>query len=439
MSLSAGNTRVAVNTLSQVASRGLVILGSLLTTALLTRMLGSFGYGDYVFITSFILIFVGLSDFGLTTIGVREASAKKEKASETFGQILTFRLIIAVLLLVFFNLLVYCLPQFAELRAATAIGSMVIFFLAFRTTAQAVLQTFLRLDLASLLEVSASALFLFPLVFFWLADKAISLTFLMNLWVVSALISSVLGLALSSRFLRIKISFSFTKISSLLKESVPLGVYLLVYSVYDRGIDSFLIKTFTNSQAVGYYGLAYKIHGNLVLGAAFLMNSLFPLLSSFKSSLPVLKKTAEKAFTVLFLTGLVVSTVFFIFAPLVIKIISGPEFSPSVLTLRILVPATFFSYLNHLTGYLLVVLGKQKKLLQFSLGAFLVNFVCNMIFIPIFSFYAAAAVTMLTELVLLVLTKHYLSKNLGLKFSFRSLRKNFPLLLLRKEKFFDKY
>jgi O-antigen/teichoic acid export membrane protein len=110
-----------------------------------------------------------------------------------------------------------------------------------------------------------------------------------------------MGLLFSTRYVRLNFSFNKEKLGRIMLEAFPLGIYLLVYSVYDRGIDSFIVKSIAGSRAVGVYGLAYKVHGNLILGAAFLMNSLFPLLSSHKANLDSLKKTYEKAFTVLLL------------------------------------------------------------------------------------------------------------------------------------------
>ena len=94
--------RVVVNTFSQVASRGLVVLISLLTTGLLTRMFGSTGYGNYIFITSFIFIFISLSDLGVTLTGVRESSAKKDEKGAVFDQILALRSILTLMLFFLF-------------------------------------------------------------------------------------------------------------------------------------------------------------------------------------------------------------------------------------------------------------------------------------------------------------------------------------------------
>jgi len=430
--------RVVVNTFSQVASRGLVVLISLLTTGLLTRMFGSTGYGNYIFITSFIFIFISLSDLGVTLTGVRESSAKKDEKGAVFDQILALRSILTLMLFFLFNLAILFLPQFAGLRLSAFIASFVVFFLTLRTVSQGVLQANLRLDLASTLEIFASLLFLILIFVFKVLGRSVSLNLLMFFWLTSALVSAILGWFISRQYHFLKPSFVKKEMVRLFKEALPLGVYILIFSVYDRGIDSFILKTFFPISIVGYYGLAYKIHGNLVLGAAFLMNSLFPLLSSLKDDLKKLRQIYEKAFTLLLLSGFILLSGGLIFAPWVIKVIAGPGFTPSILALRLLLGATFFSYLNHLTGFLMIALGKQKKLLAFSLIAFLVNLSLNLVFIPLFSFPAAAVITILTELTIFIFTQNFLARNFNLRFSPKAFGENLGKLLNKKEHFFDK-
>lgn len=430
-------SRVIANTFFQVFNRGLVVLISLLTTALLTRYYGVEEYGNYVFITSFILIFVGLSDLGTTTIGVRESSTRKKDTALIFSSVLGLRIAISLLLLLFVDLAILFLPQFAQLKIPALIASTVILFLVARTTSQAILQTFFRMDLASVLEILAAVFFLLPLLFSRIWPLRISLSLLMIVWTLSALFSGIFGFWLIRPYLSLELKIDKKEMLKIVKEASPLGFYLLVYSVYDRGIDSFIIKTFLNSQAVAYYGLAYKIHGNLILGAAFLMNSLFPVLSFLKNNSLELKRIFKKTYTVLLLAGLLVCAVFFIFAPSVIYLVAGRDFSSSILVLRILLAATFFSYLNHLTGFLLVALGEQKTLLRFSLCALLLNLFLNIILIPHFSYFAAAGVTVLTELLILILTQSYLRSNFDLAYSGKTFFENIKLIFSEKLNYFE--
>jgi len=430
-------TKVFKNTVFQIAGRSLTILISLLTTAVLTRTLGVETFGDYVFITSIVLLFVGLTDFGTITIGVREASVSLEKKEKIFGSVLSLRIIISLFIFIAFNLLIYFLPQFAGLREPSLIASFVILFLILRTTMQAVLQVFLRLDLASFLEVIASLLALLFIGSFLLLGIKISLFWLMIFWSVSALASGIAGLYYVKKLISFKLNFNKDDLFKIFKQASPLGVYLLVYAVYDRGIDNFFLKTFVNSEAVGFYGLAYKIHGNLIFGAAFLMNSLFPIISALKNDEERLKLIFKKAFSVLFFFGLLSLFLGTLFAPLIIRIISGAKFVLSVNILRILLFATFFSFFNHLNGYLLISLNEQKKLLVFSLFSLILNLVLNTIFIPRYSFWAAAAVTVLTEGLIFVLTSVYLKRKYQLTISGQELKNNLFLLLKKRKSFFD--
>ncbi|PIQ69718.1 hypothetical protein COV89_04340 [Candidatus Shapirobacteria bacterium CG11_big_fil_rev_8_21_14_0_20_40_12] len=430
-------TKVFKNTVFQIAGRSLTILISLLTTAVLTRTLGVETFGDYVFITSIVLLFVGLTDFGTITIGVREASVSLEKKEKIFGSVLSLRIIISLFIFIAFNLLIYFLPQFAGLREPSLIASFVILFLILRTTMQAVLQVFLRLDLASFLEVIASLLALLFIGSFLLLGIKINLFWLMIFWSVSALASGIAGLYYVKKLISFKLNFNKDDLFKIFKQASPLGVYLLVYAVYDRGIDNFFLKTFVNSEAVGFYGLAYKIHGNLIFGAAFLMNSLFPIISALKNDEERLKLIFKKAFSVLFFFGLLSLFLGTLFAPLIIRIISGAKFVLSVNILRILLFATFFSFLNHLNGYLLISLNEQKKLLVFSLFSLILNLVLNTIFIPRYSFWAAAAVTVLTEGLIFVLTSVYLKRKYQLTISGQELKNNLFLFLKKRKSFFD--
>jgi len=63
--------------------------------------------------------------------------------------------------------------------------------------------------------------------------------------------------------------------------------------------------------------------------------------------------------------------------------------------------------------------------------------VLNTIFIPRYSFWAAAAVTVLTEGLIFVLTSVYLKRKYQLTISGQELKNNLFLLLKKRKSFFD--
>ncbi len=67
----------------------------------------------------------------------------------------------------------------------------------------------------------------------------------------------------------------------------------------------------------------------------------------------------------------------------------------------------------------------------------MLNLVLNIIFIPKYSFWAAAVVTVLTEGLMFILTKIYLTKKYQLSVSGKDLKNNLFLLFKKENPFFD--
>ena len=406
------SSKIVFNTLAQIVGRAINVILGLLVTAFLTRFLGASGYGDYVLVTSAALFFVAFSDLGLGTIGVREASKEKRAAAKIFGDTLTIKLLLSLGSLGFLGALGLTLPQFAELRSEILVAGLVLIFLGLRTSAEVVFQTKLRLELTSLLQVLSTLILVLGI--WWFKDD-LNLLWVIKLWVFGALATGISGIILASRLAKIDLQFDLSLTKRLFKEALPLGLFFLTYSAYDRGIDSFMLKAFVGSKAVGFYGLPYKIHSNLILVAAYLMNSLFPMLSGFRNwEKEKLQRLYQKAFGLLFALGFLGALGILALAPWAVRIIAGSNFVPSVLALRILSLATFFAFLNHLTGYALVALGKQRTLLKIALLVLFTNIIFNWLLIPRFSFYGAALVTVLTEAVVFILSSTFLSKRMNL-------------------------
>lgn len=410
--------KVALNTLAQGLGRVGVILATIITTAILTRFLGISGFGNYVFITSFILLFTAISDWGTGIISIREAAKDKKEEEKIFGNALVFRFLLALVSFLIVNFLIRFLPQFKALILATTVASFLLFLHSLRTSCQIIFQTKLRFENIAISEVTISGAFLIFLLF--LLKESLSLNQVLFFLVIANFLGTVLAFFLAIRLAKFDFSLDKEIIKKVFFEAMPTGALLLIFSIYNR-IDIIILQYLKGSEPVGIYGLAYKVHDNLILGAAYLAGALFPILSKCADEHRLNDRLAliyKKSFDVLFLAGVLIVFLIFIFAPLIVAIIGGPQFSQSVLALRILVFATFLAYFNHLTGYSLIALGKQKVSLIVAIVALVWNVTLNLIFIPRYSYLAAAAVTIATEGLVLILTSAYLARKFNLKPSF---------------------
>jgi O-antigen/teichoic acid export membrane protein len=156
----------------------------------------------------------------------------------------------------------------------------------------------------------------------------------------------------------------------------------------------------------------------LVLGAAYFANSILPLISNLAmNNRSALKVVYEKAMIILLLMGIAAAVVNFLLAPIGIAIVAGSKFSGAILALQILSLALVVSYLNHLNGYTLIALGKQWYSFAIAIVALVINLGLNVIFIPRFSLYAAAAITFVTEGIIATLSFLVIRHIIGVRMS----------------------
>lgn len=408
---------VAKNTIALLIGRGGAILAAFVTTAVLTRLLGTSGYGNYIFIVSFILFFVSVADWGTGLVVVRESVRSGTDEKRFYGNALLFRLVLAFLSLAFINLLILFLPPLKSLALPLQIASILIALISLKTSAHIIFQTKLKFEFIALTDVFVSLMFLFLIIFL---IPFLSITFnLLNVvyaFVAANLFGTVFSLYLSTKLSPINLQIDKTIMKKILFEAMPTGALLLVFSIYNR-LDIFLLQFLQGPEPVGIYGLAYKVHDNLILGSAYLTAALFPIISVVAgkpNASEQLKSIFRKIFDILLIAGLFVSITTFVLAPWIISAIGGVVFSGSVVALKILVFATLLAYFNHLTGYMIIALGKQKISLMIAVIALVWNISLNLIFIPHFSYVAAAAVTIATEALVLALTSFYLARNFSL-------------------------
>jgi O-antigen/teichoic acid export membrane protein len=204
----------------------------------------------------------------------------------------------------------------------------------------------------------------------------------------------------------LKIDVSFWK--EFLLESAPLAATALITFAYFK-LDTIILSVLQESSDVGIYNVAYKIMENLIFFPAMLAGLILPLLSNtITSNRRLFEEIIDKTFKVFLLIVFPLVIGVFVLAPEIIAIVSGSGFDESVRVLRILVFALGCIFFGHYFTMLMVVSGAQKKLMKALLLAALVNISLNMLFIPKYSYLAAASVSLITEC-LVVLMVGYLA------------------------------
>lgn len=391
-----------LNTLVQVGGKAITVLLGLVVTGILTRKLGVSVYGNYMLITSVFLLFDSLADFGSKVIGVREASRKKnlEKIA-VFVQVAWFRLMTSLLAMIGGLFLILFWSGFESIKMEALIALVMIVFTSLAGSLEIIFQTELKMALKVLMDI------LFPLTFlilllFW--PKTITLAWVFLVYLITRILSLFFGFGLVGNLwknFKIKTSWLNKKfLISFLKETWPMGIYMILFSGYDRAIDSILIRQFIGAEKLAFYGLSYKIYGNLIQPAYFFVNSIFPIMSRVETDR---KKLFIKSTWLMVLGILLIVPIVYYLSPWMVQVLAGNEFGESILILRILLIAMIFAYISHLVGFTVIAKGGQKQILVIGLVSLLINIIGNLIAIPRFGIEGAAWITVLTEMVASIL------------------------------------
>lgn len=435
--------QVAFNTVVQIVSKVITVGFTLLTTILLTGYLGKENFGDYMYVITLAIIFGALADWGTATIGVREMAKEKNEQGKLLGNILIFRLFLSFLAVGALLLISLFLPLQSGnpflVRRVIRIASIIVFLVAIKTSFGILFQSRLEMHKAAAADITTS--FLIFLFSFYVIKKGFGLGPL--IWAV--IWASFAGMLVAAFFAARtnKIVFQIDKkiISKIISEVLPMGAILLMFTM-DNKIDTIMLGAFKGSGAVGIYGIAYRVYDVLILGAAYFMNALLPVISQFSDLnrwKNRLQEIYQKAFDILFLMGVGGLVLVWVFAPLMVKVLTQYrflEFADSVGVLRILMLAMFIAYFNHLTGYTIVALGRQRPYFFVALGSLVFNLAANLIIIPRFSYFGAAWVTVLTEGLVLIVTTLFIFQLLRILPSVISFPKTIVQLFKQKGRIF---
>lgn len=404
---------VAKNTLVQIATKATTAAIGLLTRKLLAYYLGPAGLGDYIFALTYATLFGGIADWGTLMIAVREAAKRPTHQAKIFGSALVARLGLSLLAVVVALGLLPILRLPASLAAVTTLATALIVAFALKASLGIIFEAKLRMEKWFWVDLTASlvTLGLFALGVYLRLSLA---WFFGGLLLATAIAITVAGL-LARRLTAIDLVPDLALTKQLGLEALPMGGVLMMFNVYNR-VDTLILKFWRTSVEVGFYGLAYFIYENIILVAAYLVKSVLPLLSpQVSTGRPTanFSHIYQKTWDLMLALALAAVAGTFVLAPLLVNLVSSPQFAPSVPLLRVLAIGLFLAFLNHVTGFSLVALGRQKIYLGVAASALIFNVTANWVLIPVFGATAAAWVTVGTEGLVQVLTLVLISRSLG--------------------------
>ncbi len=379
----------------------------LLFVVVSARVLGPNRFGVYAFLLATVEMSAVASGAGYTDYLTREAAKDACIGWGLFEQLTFLRVAYAIVftavLLAAFRLLGY--SSFVIITALWI--SVTLLPRSLSETAQGVLRglgryvEFFVVELALGLTLFVGAIFL--------VLRHGGLREIIAIEICAALVAAFAAM-LSVLKLRTKQRIHLTA-SQLIRRSSIFNIYGFVVNIYDR-LDVLLLFKLAGDYATGVYTLAYRPISAIQLLPYGLLYSLMPALSREHDSVAETQRF-EKAMGVLLSLAFVIVLATLAFADTAVRLVLGGGFVESALALKILIWAIIFRYVNFALNMKLLVAAQERVFVITSLVCLAVNLAANLIFIPRYSWRAAALVTIVTEVVLLLQNVYWLRRVTG--------------------------
>ena len=417
--------RVAINTLAPFAANLIGRALALVPAVVMARALGPSGTGAYAFVVNLWLYASIVSDFGLGTWLTREVARRPEDAGRLVRLSLGLRLGVSALCALALVAVsgAYALLGIGdvgqEIVATAALLGIGLLPGALSAAGTALFNAHERMVFPAVMQLLSGALTAGLAVAVLLAGHGIVALGWISL-LVTCLTALVFALAARRSFVPLIPTIRPMEQGRLARETLPLMLNGLLNNVFFR-IDVQVLQA-RGSAVVGNYANAYKvIDAAGVIPSSFVL-ALFPQLSRRAASEGGLLTAYALAAKLLIVAALALALGLTLLAEPLTQLAWGDDFLPhSARALQILVWFLPLSFFNGLTQYVLIALGRQASITRAFALAAAFNVAANLLLVPAYSYVAAAAITIATEVVLLVPFLRALRGAIGMRELWRAL------------------
>lgn len=395
--------QVAHNTALQFSGKMIGTAVGFVVALLTIRYLGDEGYGNMNTTISFVQLFGIVMDLGLYVVLLKQINSPANVSGKLQNNIFSFRAFTAVGFLLIAISTVWFIPQYPMIvKWGVLVIAANFFFITMNQLFQAIFQQHLATGWVAVAEV-VSKLTLF------LSTGSVIFIFKMNvLFILAAIVlaggvqSLILWLA-SRRYTKLHWAFDLTVWKQIVQESWPIAIAIALNLIYFKS-DTIILSLFHSQATVGVYGVPYKMLEVLITIPAMLVGLLMPVLSQRfqQQDISQFTKLYQRALNLLWMMAApMIVGGWFLAQPLML-LLAGEQFTDNSAVLgqlfRILIVAVAAIYVGTLTGYVVVVVNKQKAIIGGYAFVAITALLGYLLFIPRYSYFGAAYVTVYSEL-----------------------------------------
>lgn len=359
------------------------------------RVLGVERFGTINFTQNIVQYFLFIAMMGITHMGVREIAKQEgqEERNQCFSSLLMLNIIYTLISLIIFVPLIFCVNRFADIRALMLLGAVLIFFNTF--TVEWYFRGIEDFKYITIRNLAIKVLYVISVFCFVHTPDDYILFFALTVGM--TVLSAVVNYLYACK--TVSFTFSNINIKKYLGSSLSLGVYSILTSMYTTFNVAFLGFVWDDIQ-VGYYTTALKLY-TVVLGFYSAFTSvMLPRMTSIGNNgdAASFQRMISKSLELLFTFAIPLVIVLFILAPEIITLLAGPEYHPSILMSRIVVPMLFVVGVAQVMSFqILIPKGEDKTILYASVIGAVVGIISNIVLTRYYSAVGTCITVVITE------------------------------------------
>jgi O-antigen/teichoic acid export membrane protein len=343
---------------SYVASVGLNVVAA----ALLIRHLGASDFGRYMTVISLVTIVAGVTEAGMTSIGVREYSLLSPASRDALMRnLLGLRVVLTLCGVLVALVFARAAGYGRTMVIGTALGGVGLLVTVWQATYGVPLQSRLRLGWVATLELLRQVVTVVVIVALVVAGA--SLLALLGVPLIAAVVVLVVTAALVRGTIPLRPSFERREYRRLLEITVPYAAATAVGVLYAYLV-VVVMSLVSTQRETGYFSASFRIFIALGGLTGALVTSAFPVLArAARDDQRRLRYALQRLWEVCVILGAGLAICSAVGARFAIDVVAGPGFERSVTVLRIQAPAVLATYLVACGGFALLSIRQHKAIL----------------------------------------------------------------------------
>ncbi|MFA5130036.1 MAG: flippase [Patescibacteria group bacterium] len=392
---------LAKNTVVQVAGKIVSIAIGAVIVGIMTRLLGQEGFGAYSTANAFLQVFAIIIDLGLNIAVVQmlgEHAGDQAYENRAVSAVYSLRFWSALILLSLAPIIGLFIPVYSpEVKIAFFAIWASFFFTSLNQIVIGVHQRHLSMHIVAAAELTGRILlFIGVLIATALHWGLIPVVLIVSL---GGIANFFVNFIVARRYASFKIGFDWDFWKTTLKKSWPIGISVLFTLIYYKS-DTLILSWVRPMAEVGLYGAAYRVLDILAAFPFMYSGVLLPMLAKawVKKDKQKFARLIQRSFDAFAIITLPMIAGTLLVADKAMALVAGHEFLGSANVLRILILATGCIFIGTIFGHAIVALDRQRDMLWCYIIVAVIALILYWICIPIWGMWAAAWLTVASEL-----------------------------------------